>query len=74
MSSLETNRTVKALRLVDVLRAHEASAAEARTMPDGVWETVAELAQVKFPSQATRDIVIAVLEAGERHPDPFANL
>lgn len=74
MNSLDANRTAKALRLVDVLRAHQATAAEARTMADGVWETVAELAEVQPPSQATRDIVITILEQAEKHLDPFAGL
>jgi hypothetical protein len=74
VNSLDANRTAKALRLVEVLRAHDATAAEVRTMPDGTWETVADLAEVKPPSQATRDIVITIFEAAERNPDPFDNL
>jgi len=74
VNSLEANRTAKALRLVEVLRSHQATSAEARALPEETWATLAELAEVTMPSEETRAVVIAVLEAAERVPDPFDGL
>jgi hypothetical protein len=74
VNSLDANRTAKALRLVDVLRSHQATAAEVKLLPEETWATLAELAEVKMPSEETRAVVIAVLEAAERTPDPFEGL
>ena len=74
MNSIDANRAAKALRLADVLRTHQATAAEARLLPEETWITLAELAEVKPPSQATKDVVVTILEAAERNPDPFAGL
>lgn len=74
MSSIEANRTAKALRLADVLRSHEASADEAATLPDETWVTIAELAGVRLPSGATRAMVVIILREQERWKtqDPFS--
>ena len=74
MNSIDANRTAKALRLADVLRSHQATAAEVRALPEETWATIAELAEVNMPSEATRAVVVAVLEVSERHPDPFEGL
>jgi hypothetical protein len=74
MNSIDANRTAKAIRLADVLRSHQATAAEVRALPDETWATISELAQVNPPSQATRDVVVTILEAAERTPDPFEGL
>jgi hypothetical protein len=74
MNSIDANRTAKALRLADVLRSHQATAAEVRALPEETWATLAELAEVKMPSEATRAVVVTILEVSEQHPDPFANL
>jgi hypothetical protein len=74
VNSIDANRTAKALRLVDVLRSHQATAAEVAALPEETWATIAELAEVRLPSEATRAVVVAVLEAAERTPDPFDNL
>jgi hypothetical protein len=74
VNSIDANRTAKALKLADVLRSHQATVAEVRVLPEETWATVAELAEVKMPSEATRTVVVAILEVAELHPDPFAGL
>lgn len=74
MNSLDANRTAKALRLADVLRSHQATSAEVRALPEETWATIAELAEVRMPSEATRAVVITILESAERTPDPFEGI
>lgn len=70
-------RARKALLLADTLTAAGAKAstvAQAFTALD--WATAAEAAGVRVPSQATRDLVVALLAHRERQTesDPFAGL
>jgi hypothetical protein len=74
VNSIDANRTAKALRLADVLRSHQATAAEVRALPEETWVTIATLAEVNMPSEATRAIVVTILEVSEQHPDPFEGL
>lgn len=64
MATLEANRTAKAARLADVLRAHGATVEQARRMPLAGWSMVAELAGTKPPSVQTQQCVIALLAHG----------
>jgi hypothetical protein len=67
-------RVAKAIRLADVLRAHQTTAAEARALPEETWVTIADLAGVRLPSAETRAVVVTILGVAERHPDPFEGL
>lgn len=75
----EAARTRKALRLRDVLLAHKATALEAAQMPAEGWDTVAQLADTRQPSDATKALVVLLLESAEAEalrcgPDPFVGL
>jgi hypothetical protein len=73
MSNLIANRQAKAQRLAVVLRTHDATAADARAMPESGWSMVADLAGTKPPSVETQQTVVAILTEAERTDDPFAS-
>lgn len=62
-----TARTTKALALADTLRAliakTGASVDDVAQLPDSAWRTVAFLAGVRIPSDATRAIVLELLRS-----------
>ena len=65
MSTLAANRTAKALRLADVLRAHGADADQVEAMPAAGWAMAADLAGTKPPSVETQQTVVALLRHDE---------
>lgn len=64
MSPLEANRTAKALKLADVLRAAGATAEDVEFLDHEGWQNAAAAAGVKPPSEQTKQATIAAL----RHP------
>ncbi len=57
-------RRNKADKLVATIRRLEGTAGDVRGMSEKDWTNVAKLAKVNPPSQATRELVIEILEKG----------
>jgi hypothetical protein len=68
-------RTTKALKLVDILAAHGASADEARALPPAGRRMCESLAGTRPASDATWEVTFVVLDQRARYQaDPFEGL